>query len=143
MQNFINKINRIQRFIQSDVQDVVGTEAVNHFKESFQNEGFSNVSEKDMSWKEVKRRQKGGGKAASRRKILTGESGELGDSISYSKQNRDVLIKNDKIYAEVHNKGLRAGRGKGFIMPKRQFIGKSALLNKKIANKISIKMRNL
>jgi phage gpG-like protein len=26
-------------------------------------------------------------------------------------------------YAEVHNAGLRAGRGKGFVMPKRRFIG--------------------
>ncbi len=31
-------------------------------------------------------------------------------------------------YADVHNRGLRSGRGKGFTMPKREFIGKSAVL---------------
>ena len=36
-------------------------------------------------------------------------------------------------YAIVHNEGLRAGRGKGFKMPKRQFIGESAVLNNKIS----------
>lgn len=33
-------------------------------------------------------------------------------------------------YAKVHNEGLRSGRGKGFIMPKRKFMGDSKTLRK-------------
>ena len=33
-----------------------------------------------------------------------------------------------KDYAAVHNYGLRSGRGAGFMMPKRQFIGHSKVL---------------
>jgi phage gpG-like protein len=35
-------------------------------------------------------------------------------------------------YARVHNEGLRAGRGRGFQMPRRQFIGESKELTKKV-----------
>lgn len=37
--------------------------------------------------------------------------------------NNSVEFTSDTPYAAVHNEGLRAGRGKGFTMPKRQFIG--------------------
>ncbi len=39
--------------------------------------------------------------------------------------NNSVEFTSDTPYAAVHNEGLRAGRGKGFTMPKRQFIGDS------------------
>ena len=35
----------------------------------------------------------------------------------------------DVDYAKVHNEGLRAGRGKGFQMPKRQFMGQTTKLS--------------
>lgn len=35
-------------------------------------------------------------------------------------------------YERVHNEGLRAGRGKGFQMPKRQFVGESEVLKARI-----------
>lgn len=145
MQDFINKINQLNNFLQNDVQDIVGTEAVHHFKKSFDDEAFSDKSEKDIPWKEVKRRKnaKGAGKAASKRKILTGESGDLGNSIDYEKQGRDVAIKSDKIYAKVHNEGLRAGRGKGFTMPKRQFIGISAVLTEHMRDKTRKRMNDI
>ena len=34
----------------------------------------------------------------------------------------------DVAYAQVHNEGLRAGRGIGFQMPKRQFMGQTKKL---------------
>ena len=34
----------------------------------------------------------------------------------------------DVVYAKVHNEGLRAGRGLGFQMPKRQFMGQTRKL---------------
>lgn len=38
-------------------------------------------------------------------------------------------------YERVHNEGLRAGRGKGFKMPKRQFVGESQVLTDRIKKK--------
>jgi phage gpG-like protein len=73
---------------------------------------------------------------------LTGKANRNGSgvrlrrSITILKRNSKRVIVGAKgkpaVYAGVHNFGLRAGRGKGFTMPKRQFIGPSKLLDKKI-----------
>ena len=61
------------------------------------------------------------------RNILVGKGGgaKLWKSISrttISAKSVTIGIKGEPAdYASVHNFGLRAGRGKGFIMPKRQF----------------------
>lgn len=39
------------------------------------------------------------------------------------------------IYGKVHNNGERAGRGKGFKMPKRKFIGLSHILQNRLKRK--------
>lgn len=105
--------------------------SVEHFKENFDKEGF--VDNSLTKWEEVKRRQSDKVKgASSTRRILTGKTGNLGRSIQYSIGRGTILIHSDLPYAEVHNEGLRAGRGKGFTMPKRQFIGDSKELEDKI-----------
>ena len=106
---------------------IIGVEAVNHFKDNFQKEGF----DVPKSWQEVKRRTWGRGADASR-KILTGRTGDLGRSIQKRVEQTRAIIFSDLIYAPVHNYGLRAGRGKGFLMPKRQFIGDSKILEDKL-----------
>ena len=50
-------------------------------------------------------------------------SGNLRTSIKSEVTENSVVFTSQLPYAGVHNDGLRAGRGKGFIMPKRQFIG--------------------
>lgn len=140
MQDFIEKIARMHDFIENDVPDIVGKEAVDHFKESFDNEGFTN--ERQGKWKEVKRREnsRNEGRASGNRKILTGETKELAESIQYDTQGNNVIISSDKVYAEIHNKGGRAGRGHKSVIPKRQFIGPSEKLNQKITTKITTKL---
>jgi len=145
MDNFLHKIQKIQDAINTKAPVIVATEAVNHFKKSFHNEAFSDKSEKDMTWKEVKRRidSTKPERADAQRKILTGKTADLGDSLTSNIQGMDININSDKGYAEVHNKGLRAGRGKGFIMPKRQFIGESVLLKRKWTTKINQLLKSL
>ena len=46
-------------------------------------------------------------------------------------------------YGRVHNEGLRAGRGSGFIMPKRQFMGESEELNALIISEIERKLKQI
>ena len=136
MKIFISKIQAIQNFLDDGLFEVVGAEAVSHYRASFRDQGFTDKSK--GKWKNVQRRTnpRDASKAAAKRPILTG-SGELGNSIHWRRSLQDVEIYSDKIYAEVHNKGLRAGRGKGFQMPKRQFIGKSEALTRKISKKVA------
>jgi phage gpG-like protein len=44
-------------------------------------------------------------------------------SIYYRPDDCRVTVGTEVPYAAIHNEGLRAGRGKGFKMPKRQFMG--------------------
>lgn len=129
--------------------DIAGTIAVRLFKENFQNEGFFG-----QSWKEVNRRRgqtKGKAKAWSRRKILTGDTGDLGRSIEYKLDSEGMAIiftnpssfKSKEPYGRVHNEGLRAGRGRGFIMPKRQFMGYHPELAKAIIEGIEEKINEI
>lgn len=121
---------------------IVGKEAVYFFTKNFYTESFEG-----KKWKEVKRRQATWtrkGKviqnptrgAARSRKILTGRTANLGRSLQYKPSFGSVTIYSDLIYAPVHNFGLNAGRGNGFKMPKRQFIGNSVELEKIIETKI-------
>lgn len=132
----------LNQLLEKKLPEIIGRMAVKRFKENFQNESFGR-----KHWKEVKRRQstwQRGGKeiknpikgAAKTRKILTGSTGDLGRSIDYDTSKGKVTISSDLIYAAVHNYGLRAGRGKGFVMPQRQFIGDDPELLKDIKNEI-------
>jgi len=161
--NIYNTLKNLQRYIKHDVPEIIGTEAVNHFQESFQNEGFTDNSLK--KWNKVKRRnsssswygfkygskvRKPGRKqrrkgsitnfspAATKRKILSG-TGELRRSITYKKSGNRVIVYSDKDYAETQNKG---GKIKIFgkssrMLSKRQFIGKSRKLKRNIIKEIN------
>lgn len=47
------KIKKIERYLEHSVPTIIGVEAVNHFKESFTNEGFTDTS--IVKWDNVKR----------------------------------------------------------------------------------------
>lgn len=124
--------------------------AVDYFKKSFQNEAWGR-----KKWKDVKRRTSGWEKgAALTRKILTGETGDLGRSIEQDRSRTgngqtvvwtspSTFANSNKIYAAVHNEGLRAGRGKGFKMTKRQFMGEAPELNTLIIVELERKLQQL
>lgn len=122
-----------ERFLNNDAPVIMGKTAVDFFTESFQNEGFTDVSLEP--WKEVKRRQNPkvtGARAI--RAILTGDTGDLGMSIEHEKtDNGEVTVRSDKTYSKAHNEGTNnAGRGRSTTIPKRQFIGDSETLNQKV-----------
>ncbi|MBW6489744.1 MAG: phage virion morphogenesis protein [Lentimicrobium sp.] len=126
---------RIKKAVTRNLPISIGKKAVDIYTENFQKEGFQNANFEP--WKEVKRRQNPRTKgAAKKRKILTGKTGDLGRSIKYETGSAQVTIYSDVPYAAVHNEGLRAGRGKGFQMPKRQFIGDSLEVDEMIEREI-------
>lgn len=110
----------------------IGITARNYFESNFDNEGFDN-----QKWQPSKRKRDG----RSPNPTLTGR-GNLRKSIVFQPpKNGSVTIEtigiptkngNTNDYARVHNEGLRSGRGSGFTMPKRKFIGDSDVLSKKI-----------
>jgi phage gpG-like protein len=145
-----------EEFIRDAAPIFVGKIAVEMFKQNFQDEGFFG-----QKWKEVKRRKatlrRGGArvsnpaKGADRlRKILTG-GGDLGRSIKVKEAaNARAVVWTDPAafggkepYGRVHNEGLRAGRGAGFTMPRRQFIGQHEKLMQAITEGLQKKLKEL
>jgi phage gpG-like protein len=129
---------------------IVGVEAKNHFQEAFQHEGFADDSDypnTDVQWKEVKRRENvkasQSKKAAANRKILTGETGDLGDSFYYDYDSSSVTIKNPVEYAKIQNEGGKAGRNGSATIPARKFMGGSKVLMKKITKKFQTEFNKI
>jgi len=149
---FQKELQRLQKefgeFYNRYAPQIAGNVAVSYFKKNFQNEAWGRVK-----WQEVKRRQNPKTKGArATRKILTGNTGDLGRSIEIkSAENGKVEIwtnpseftHSKEPYGRVHNEGLRSGRGSGFIMPKRQFMGESEELNKMIIDKLETKLKSI
>lgn len=146
---------KIKQAIDHDLPVICGNEAVRLFKQNFQKEGFFG-----RPWQEVKRRQtrtvsvrtKSGVRtrtippakgAAGSRRILTGDTGDLGRSIKMKPGTAEVTIYSDLTYSAVHNEGLHAGRGRGFKMPKRQFIGDSPELQRALKAKIEAYLKKI
>ena len=125
-------------FMLNDLPVIVGKTARDYYTKNFQNEAWER-----QKWQEVQRRQshtrayRYSSSARRSRKILTGSTGNLGRSIQYKPARGSVEVFSDVEYAAVHNFGLRAGRGSGFTMPKRQFIGESEELNDIIKEEIN------
>ena len=116
----------------------IGNIAINEAKTNFRRQGFMDRSVK--RWDGRKRKDKN----PKIRAILV-KSGALRRSIRrISVSNKRVTIGSKgkpAVYAGVHNHGLKAGRGKGFTMPKRQFLGPSHTTDKRIVNLIKKKIK--
>ena len=146
---FPQKMDEINQYIEGDeIRDMFGVEAVNHFKQSFLDEGFTD--ETLEKWPDVVRRDPASpwyghsgqtgkfSKARTTAKILSGETRELANAISYVRTPEGAKITNDKPYASVHQFGLPAkiyGK-KSFVMKPRPFIGKSVVLKNKIEDNV-------
>ena len=123
---FNSKMKGMEK-IKRELPILVANEAKNFFQESFRNQGFTDENLKP--WDKRKRDRDLG------RGILIGKgSGKLFRSIRVaSKTFEKIVIASNMPYSAVHNYGLQSGRrGREFTMPKRQFMGPSKVLDKKI-----------
>jgi phage gpG-like protein len=123
----------LQQAIGNDLLETAGNIATKAFKKNFQDEGF--FGEK---WQEVDRRKvgtktynavKNKHPDDTKRKILTGRTGNLGRSIDYDVVPGAAVVYSDTEYGNYHN----AGDGK---IPKRQFMGSHPTLEKEIKEAI-------
>lgn len=140
----------LERWMNDDAPRIIGKTAVDIYTRNFQREGFANNGL--QPWQEVKRRLEGtmGKGAAASRKILTGETGNLGRAFDYQVGKGEVIIYNDARsaggfpYGKVHQDGATdAGRGRSTVIPRRQIIGHSVELARLINMEISRKLKSL
>ena len=130
----------VGQFINDDAPEYAANIAVEKFKENFENEGFFG-----NKWQEVQRRIPGTKNynavakrhpADTQRKILTGRTGNLRNSINYRTEPGVAIIYSDTHYGKYHYEG----DGK---LPKRQFIGDSPELNKAIMEKLEKELNKI
>jgi len=152
MNNEHVKILRDLRKFEAKVPKMVsemGGIALKHFTKSFINQGFTDESL--VKWKPRKRTRykTRSGKVVNdtTRGILIGKGTANLMKLRRTKEGRyAVSIRNNETtgkYARVHNEGLRAGRGQGFQMPKRQFVGYSGVMNRRIIEMINKEIKSI
>ncbi len=163
---FQQRMAAIKAFAEGDkIKDIAGTEAINHFRSSFDNEGFTDSTLEP--WKDVARRdpaspwyghngfstekpakkiKKGDtelvgnfSQARTTAKILTGGTSRLREGLFYKYIDTGVRITSPTGYGRVHQFGLPAKiYGKAtFQMTPRPFMGRSVLLTKNIKKEIN------
>lgn len=159
---FKRKLQMADEFLNGgDVMEIIGIESINHFKQSFEDEGFTDKSLEKWESRKSKRMTRNEQKTLS-------DTGELSESLDYTTNGSELTISTDKPYAQIHNEGgvitvtpkmrsffiykhyeaLEAGNielqdmwqamffSETLTIPKRQFIGESELLNTNIMDKI-------
>jgi phage gpG-like protein len=111
------------------IADVVAVETKNFTRKNFREGGFT-----DTSFTPWKKREIDDAVGESRA-LLVKSSTMKGHAARPVTQAKGVEFGFPLKYEKVHNYGLQAGRGKGFTMPKREYIGESDYLNKAIEKK--------
>lgn len=140
-QEFFKKVqNSLPQLADQIARDIVAVEAENFHGMNFQQEGFT-----DATLQKWQPRKAAKGKKADKdkgRALLVQDSTLKGHALKGRSHGNQVDFVFPLEYMKVHNEGLQAGRGKGFTMPKRQYVGESLLLEKMIEKKARKYMDN-
>lgn len=132
LRKIIKQMPRIKRDI---LQTIVAVEAERMWAENFRREGFTDRT--FQPWPQRKKPE------SPRRALLVKTATMKGHALRGRKTANSVDFIFPLEYERVHNEGLRAGRGKGFQMPKRQYIGDSDVLRQRIDAKVKQYLNNL
>lgn len=119
----------------------VGTEAVHFVRDNFKQEGF--VDDSLQPWKPAKRKSNPEHPDQAY-KTLSSRRRNLYMSVKKRAKPGVAIIYSDVPYAAAHNEGTNnAGRGHKTRIPKRQFIGESRTLNKKVKKVIEDELKRI
>lgn len=118
--------NGFRALEQRILQDIIAVEAERMHAENFRAEAF--IDEPSQKWPARKKSDKN----PARRALLVKTGTMKGHALKGRVRAGAVEFVFPLAYERVHNEGLRAGRGKGFKMPKRQFVGPSKVLTRRI-----------
>ena len=119
---------------------LIANTSKNHFVEGFRRGGFM-TDDSVGGWKPRKYKSK-----RSQGRAILVKTGDLRRSILVkSRAPERIIIGTEGIrYAMVHNFGLETGRRKArFIMPKREFIGDSKTLERKLIEMLNNQLRKI
>lgn len=116
----------------------MGQIALNHFTKGFRDGGFTNESL--QPWQPRKRSRGNEGRAIL---VQTGNLRKLRKQNIGKYKTRILANEAARRYANIHNEGLRSGRGSGFKMPKRQIVGYSSVMDRKIKAKITLRIKRI
>lgn len=120
------------------VADIAAATGVSYFKGAFRNKTFDG-----QAWPAAKLDKTG----KRRRGSLMVQSAALMNSVRVAEVAPERVVwsaGNEKVpYAQVHNEGGRAGRGAGFDMPQRQFMGEAAELEARLTKRIDNYLKGL
>lgn len=120
------------------VAELAAATGVSYFKGSFRRKGFAG-----KAWPPAKSYRAGKRRSGS----LMVQSAALMNSIRTAEATPERVVwaaGNDKVpYAQVHNEGGRAGRGAGFDMPQRQFMGEAEEFERQLTQRIDTYMQGL
>lgn len=117
---------------QQILRDIIQVEAEAFHAENFRREGFQDST--FQAWRPRKPTAKDQGKGKRALLVKTGAMRRHATKGSVKGKQVDFIF--PLAYMKVHNEGGKAGRGKGFDMPKRQYVGKSAVLEQRIRTKV-------
>jgi phage gpG-like protein len=140
----LSNFERVKR----ELPPVIGNMGQRFFADSFVKGGFTDQS--FQMWQPRKNEIHGGiamisSKSKGARAVLV-KSGALRNAVNRSVRSTtfdNISFEVGLKYAAVHNEGLHAGRGKGFKMPQRKFMGHSETLLKMIDNRVGQAMTGL
>lgn len=126
--DFFRKLQRaIPRMEREITNTIVAVEAEMFHAKNFREEGFT-----DKAFQPWTKRKK----AETPRRALLVKSGAMkGHAVRGRSTGKEVEFIFPLEYMQVHNEGGRAGRGSGFTMPQRQYVGESEYLQQRINDK--------
>lgn len=117
---------------QQILQDVIQVEAEAFHAENFRKEGFTDAGFTPWTPRQSTKADAGKGKRA----LLVKTGAMRRHSTKGTVRGKQVDFDFPLAYMRVHNEGGKAGRGAGVQMPKRQYVGASALLEARIQAKV-------
>jgi phage gpG-like protein len=139
LQDHVKKIAAsLKAWEQQIARDIVAVEAEQFHEKNFRDEGFTDASLQKWPARKPPRQNKTKPTPPDKNKgraLLVQSSTLKGHALKGRTLSSAVEFVMPLDYMKVHNEGGKAGRGKGFTMPKRQYIGESAYLDKRIEEK--------
>ncbi len=127
---FLNLQKAIPELERDLAEIVVKVEAEAFVAKNFRDEAFNGAGQ--QKWPA---RKKGDDPKKGKRALLVQDGTLKRGATKARTEGSNVKFTIPLAYASVHNNGERAGRGAGFQMPERKFIGESPYLDKRIEDK--------
>lgn len=124
--------NQLVGLEQQILRDVIEVEAEAFHAENFRKEGFTDVG--FQPWQQRKPTKADAGKG--KRALLVKTGAMRRHATKGTVRGKQVDFEFPLAYMRVHNEGGKSGRGAGFQMPKRQYVGPSAYLEHRIQQKV-------